>query len=147
MSLEIRSAHAADAAELARLSGQLGYPANAAAMSERLAAVLADDAQAVFVAARGGALLGWIEVEDRVSLEAGKQAEIIAFVVDAQARRAGVGRELLAAAESWARDRGFDALTVRSNVLRIESHPFYEKHGFVRRKTQHAYWKRLQIRE
>jgi hypothetical protein len=28
-------------------------------------------------------------------------------------------------------------------VLRVESHPFYERLGYARSKTQHAYLKRL----
>jgi hypothetical protein len=34
-------------------------------------------------------------------------------------------------------------MAVRSNVARAESHPFYERLGYVRTKTQHAYRKRL----
>jgi hypothetical protein len=34
-------------------------------------------------------------------------------------------------------------MTVRSNVVRAESHPFYERLGYVRSKTQHAYRKHL----
>ena len=34
-------------------------------------------------------------------------------------------------------------MTVRSNVVRHESHPFYERVGYERTKTQHAYRKRL----
>lgn len=140
---EIRPALAADAAELARLSGQLGYPCSANEMAARLAAVLADEERAVFVAAGGERLLGWVGVEHRITLEGGAQAEIVGFVVDAEVRRAGVGQRLLAAAEAWTRERGCDELRVRSNAARIESHPFYEKHGFVRRKTQHVYSKHL----
>lgn len=140
---DIRPALPADAAELARLSGQLGYPVEADEMSRRLALVLADADRAVLVADAGSRLLGWLGVERRTTLEGGTQAEIVGFVVDAQARRSGVGQRLLAMAESWARERGFDELHVRSNIARAESHPFYEKHGFVRRKTQHVYSKRL----
>lgn len=139
----IRSALHADAAEIARLSGQLGYLVDADEMSRRLALVLADPDRAVLVVDAGGNLLGWLGVEQRTTLEGGAQAEIVGFVVDSQVRRSGVGQRLLAAAESWARGHGFDELRVRSNVARVESHPFYEKHGFVRRKTQHVYSKRL----
>jgi hypothetical protein len=34
-------------------------------------------------------------------------------------------------------------MAVRSNVTRTESHPFYERLGYARVKTQHAYRKRL----
>jgi hypothetical protein len=43
----------------------------------------------------------------------------------------------------WAAGRALDVITVRSNVARAESHPFYERLGYVRAKTQHAYRKHL----
>jgi hypothetical protein len=50
---------------------------------------------------------------------------------------------LVSDAEQWASQLGFDAICVRSNVLRDTSHPFYERVGYVRRKTQHFYVKNL----
>jgi hypothetical protein len=34
-------------------------------------------------------------------------------------------------------------VSLRSNIVRPESHAFYEKIGYARFKTQHAYRKRL----
>ena len=76
-------------------------------------------------------------------LESGESAELTGLVVASAARRLGVGSALVAAAEEWARANGFSSLRVRSNVTRAESHPFYEKLGFERAKTQHAYRKAL----
>jgi len=39
--------------------------------------------------------------------------------------------------------QGLGDIAVRSNVARIESHPFYDRLGYRRVKTQHAYRKRL----
>lgn len=140
---EVRSANLADAQEIARLSGELGYPASERDMALRLSLLLAEAGHRILVAANRDGLLGWIGVERRISLETGEKIEIVGFVVDARARRRGVGQALLLAAEQWARSEGFDALMVRSNAARIESHPFYEKHGYLRRKTQHVYFKGL----
>ena len=76
-------------------------------------------------------------------LEMGERVEIVGLVVDSVARRSGVGRALVAAAEHWARSRGIDEVFVRSNVVRPESHPFYERIGYLLSKTQHVYRKRL----
>lgn len=57
--------------------------------------------------------------------------------------RNGVGRALVASAEAWALGNGFSSIGVRSNVARVESHPFYERLGFARTKTQHVYSKTL----
>lgn len=136
---EIRRAHVADAAEMARLAGQLGYPMSPAEMSRRLEVLLASERQYVAVAASGERLSGWVQVEHRLSIEGGDRAELMGLVVDAAARRSGLGRALVDAAERWAVARGLPSLTVRSNAARLEAHPFYESLGFSRSKTQHVY--------
>jgi GNAT superfamily N-acetyltransferase len=95
----------------------------------------------VAVAATGEDLLGCMHVEHRLSLAEGERAEIMGLVVDPRARGRGLGRDLVNSAESWARARGLSAVTVRSNVARELSHPFYEALGYSREKTQHVYRK------
>lgn len=141
-SVEIRPATLADAAEIARLAGELGYPTTTDAMTRGLTALLANTRHYVAVAASDGRLLGWMHVENRVSL-GGDRAELRGLVVDPAARRRGVGRRLVAVAEQWARSRELASLIVRSNVVRDQSHPFYESLGYSRRKTQHVYGKKL----
>ena len=34
-------------------------------------------------------------------------------------------------------------MSVRSDIVRAESHPFYQRVGYERAKTQHVYRKRL----
>jgi GNAT superfamily N-acetyltransferase len=142
--LALREARIGDAAEIARLAGELGYPVDVDAMRARLCE-LSSMPQHRIVVAQGehGDLLGWIAAERRFTLESGERIEIVGLVVDATARGSGVGRELVADAERWAFAQGFGAIGVRSNVVREGSHPFYESLGFVRVKTQHAYRKVL----
>jgi GNAT superfamily N-acetyltransferase len=139
-----RAARVDDAAEVARLCTELGYPATADEMAARLCVVISAGDRQVFVVEDGDRLLGWIGIELRTTLETGRKAEIIGLVVDAQARRSGTGRALVEAAENWVRLHGLDAVMVRSNIVRLESHPFYEGIGFVRRKSQHVYFKTLE---
>jgi GNAT superfamily N-acetyltransferase len=142
--LEIRRAQTSVAAEMARLSGELGYPTSVDEMRAALGRLAADDRHFAVVADEGGdRLLGWMHVEHRTSMQSAERAELIELVVDAGARRRGTGRALVDAAEQWAKSRGLASLTVRSNVTRELSHPFYEALGFVREKTQHFYRKRL----
>ena len=51
--------------------------------------------------------------------------------------------ELVRAAEDWARTLGVGEVFVRSNIVREQSHPFYESSGYERTKTQHVYRRRL----
>jgi GNAT superfamily N-acetyltransferase len=143
-SYSIVPAKESDAAEIARLSLELGYPAGVEQTLAALSRMLGSPRYFVVVASDGaGPLLGWAAAECRLMLESGETAELTGLVVGASARRLGVGSALVAAAENWASESGFSSLRVRSNVTRSESHPFYESLGFVRSKTQHAYRKAL----
>jgi GNAT superfamily N-acetyltransferase len=142
--VSIRGATLADAARLAELSDVLGYPATADALVERLGRLLGRDEELVLVAeVSPGHVVGWLHGGERELLESGRRCEILGLVVDGTHRGRGVGRRLVQAAEAWASARGHDQMAVRSNVGRAESHPFYERLGYVRAKTQHAYRKRL----
>jgi GNAT superfamily N-acetyltransferase len=144
-SCRIRSARPEDAEQIARLAGALGYPTAAPAMRARLMDLTAGSAHWVAVACAPGseAALGWLHVARCITLETGEFAEILGLVVDAGARRGGVGRALVAAAERWAREQRLPRITVRSNAARVESHPFYAALGYQRPKTQHVYTKPL----
>ena len=139
-----RIARMDDAAEVARLCTQLGYPTTTEAMTARMGVYISAGDRQVFVVEQGDHLLGWIAIEVRTTLETGRKAEIVGLVVDAQARRSGTGKALAQVAEDWVRQHGLDTLMVRSNTARIESHPFYEGLGFVRRKSQHVYFKTVE---
>jgi GNAT superfamily N-acetyltransferase len=139
-----REARVSDAAGIARLSGELGYPIGEDEMTERLRRLLPLDSQFVAVVEDAdGRLLGWIGAERRFLLESGERMEIVGLVVGSEARRRGIGASLVGAAERWAVAQGQPSVLVRSNVTRLESHPFYESLGYSRRKTQHAYAKAL----
>lgn len=138
--LEIRPAQIADAAEIARLSGELGYPTSVSEMERRLAELVPNDRHYIAVVDSGGPLLGWMHVEHRDSIESRDRAELIGLVVDARARRRGLGRALVGDAEEWTRERGLSTLMVRSIAAR-DVVPFYESLGYERDETLCAYSK------
>ena len=139
--MNVRQAIASDAAALAALSTQLGYPAQPEEAAERLSALGPGDA--VLVAEDGGAVLGWIHVCGIRFFQSAPVAEIGGLVVDEAARGRGVGRLLLEAAVRWAAEQGYGKLRVRSNVIREDAHRFYEREGFRRVKTQAVFDRRL----
>jgi len=135
-----------DAAGVAALTGQLGYPATESDISRRYASILAGNRQAsgLLVAERGtGVIVGWIHVQETQLLEADSRAEIRGLVVAEDARGSGVGRLLVEAAEAWATGRGLDTVAVRSNIVRLSAHAFYEHLGYRVVKTQKAMKKHL----
>jgi GNAT superfamily N-acetyltransferase len=142
--ITIRSAAAGDSSSLARLSGVLGYPVPDHVMAARIERLLHSTDDTIFVATLlSGDIVGWLHGSEHDLLESGRHCEILGLVVDPEHRGKGVGHSLLAAVERWATGRGLDEVAVRSNVVRIESHPFYERSGYIRVKTQHAYRKTL----
>lgn len=138
--MNIREAIASDAAALAALSTQLGYPAQPGEAAERLSAL---GAGAVLVAEDAGAVLGWIHVCGIRFFQSPPFAEIGGLVVDEAARGRGVGKLLVEAAVRWAAEQGYGKLRVRSNVVREDAHRFYEREGFQRVKTQAVFDRRL----
>lgn len=142
----IRRADGADASQIAELSGTLGYPVSEEAITERLYRLLPRESDLVLVAEDGdGQVVGWIHGTELDLLETGARCEIVGLVVDPDHRDQGIGRMLVEAVENWAKQRGLDMISVRSNVVRVESHPFYERLGYRRMKTQYVYRKELII--
>jgi GNAT superfamily N-acetyltransferase len=139
----IRPATVTDAAAMASLSDQLGYPAEPAEIRERLSDILSRDGHAVFVAEEGGAVTGWIHVAGRRLVEIEAFAEIGGLVVDAARRGRGIGTQLLKAAEAWSSRMGYATLRVRSNMFREDAHRFYEQRGFQGAKRQAVFVKNL----
>ncbi len=140
----IRPIRAADAEQITGLLAQLGYPSDLDAVTNRLAAILNSATQQVLVAITADSGIGgYIGVERRVALEVDERVEITGLVVDSTARRSGLGRALVNAAEEWAREHGLHTVVVRSNAARTESHPFYEAIGYQRTKTSHVYCKEV----
>jgi ribosomal protein S18 acetylase RimI-like enzyme len=140
----IRRARATDAARIAELSTQLGYPVTMREMAVRLKLVLREKKAACFVAEEKSAgVIGWIHVSTMPLVEVPVRAEVNGLVVDEKVRSQGAGWALLQAAEAWARKHHCKYMSVRSNVLRDRAHAFYERHGYEHYKTQKAFRKAL----
>ena len=143
MATHIRTARLTDAAAIAHLTTELGYPSQPDEIARRLDVLLGRDTHFIAVAEVSSEVVGWVAAERRLLLESGERAELVGLVVSVRTRRMGIGSELVKAAESWALAHGLPTIGVRSNVIRAEAHPFYERLGYARAKTQHAYRKEL----
>jgi GNAT superfamily N-acetyltransferase len=133
-----------DVPRLSELSRQLGYPVSEAELGRRLTHLLSrPDHSVVLAETTSDQVVGWIHAGEQWVLESEPACEILGLVVDQNCRGHGIGRTLVAAVESWAGTRGLAAIKVRSNVVRAESHPFYERLGYTRVKSQHVYRKSL----
>lgn len=132
MDIRIRTAHAGDSAELAGLFAQLGYPSDAAGVAARLVACGPQDH--VLVALDGGRVVGAAVVHVTVPVHcAGPWGRLSALVVDAEARGAKVGAQLLRAAEAWCAQRGCTRMELTSGEQRADAHRFYLNNGYAER--------------
>lgn len=127
----VREATLADAAALAALMTELGYPTHPTEMTTRLDEILADRTYAALVAEResvvlgvGGASLG------RYFEKNGVYTRLVVLAVAEAHRGLGVGEALVRAVERWARLRGAQELFVNSGSQRHSAHRFYERCGF-----------------
>lgn len=140
----LRAASVADAAQISQLISELGYQADIVALQGRIERLVSRTDHRVIVAETDSLeLAGWLHAHASEALESGFRVEILGLVVGSRFRRHGVGRALVRAAEAWAKELACDTLVVRTNVTRVESHPFYAALGFAQVKTQAVYRKRV----
>ncbi|MEO7083595.1 MAG: GNAT family N-acetyltransferase [Gemmatimonadaceae bacterium] len=130
--IAIRDVRAGDAADIARLCTQLGYPAEGSSIPARLEHLAQrEDARAV-VAIVDGAVVGLETMHYRYTLNHDAPVgQITMLVVDEAARGTGAGRALVDEAESWVKARGCDRIIVNTALHRSGAHAFYEKLGYT----------------
>jgi aminoglycoside 6'-N-acetyltransferase I len=100
--------------------------------------LLADPTQVAFVAEReDGRLCGFAEASVRRYANSNDEspcAFLEGWWVDADVRRSGVGRALVAAVEDWARGRGFTELGSDALIDNTVSHHAHRALGFEERE-------------
>ena len=129
----IRPAETADAAALAELMTQLGYPTRTSEMEMRMETICADKNYATFVAVSEGRVCGMIGTRISCSFEHNSPGgAILALVVSEKIRGRGVGHALIAAAENDFAQRNIRRVAVYTHFRRTEAHEFYEKLGYTK---------------
>lgn len=128
----VRRAQPGDAAQVAALLTELGYPANPVEqVRQRLAMWAREKTSLALVADRDGQVLGTVAITAIPYLEHdGRWARIVALVVSPACRGQGIGRQLVGAAEKAASELGCTTMEVTSARSRTESHPFYQNLGY-----------------
>jgi N-acetylglutamate synthase-like GNAT family acetyltransferase len=139
----IRDARPEDAAALARLLDQLGYPAPPEAVAHRVQRLASSQADRLVVAEVAGEVVGLASIHASVSLEYDEPAaKLSAIVVDEAYRRRGIGQALIAVMEAEARTRGCGLIFLTTAERRADARAFYGRIGFEETGRRFAKWLR-----
>jgi GNAT superfamily N-acetyltransferase len=130
--MTIRSAVPDDAASVAALLAELGYPDNPVeSVHRRLEAWAAEPRSTVLVACQNGVVVGVVAVSAIPFLEYDAWwGRVVALVTAESVRGQGIGRRLMAAAEDAAREFGCSLMEVTSANRREPAHAFYRDLGY-----------------
>lgn len=139
----IREAKITDYVELQKLSCEdLGYECDAELVKTRLENLDSNN-ECVFVADVNGKVVGYVHIIKFNTLYYKSMANIQGMVVSKEYQRKGYGKELMNAAENWARERNIEMVRLNSGFVRPEAHEFYRAIGYCNEKEQIRFMKQL----
>lgn len=141
----VRPAKAADGADIADLSGQLGYPASVNDMERRVGEICEDDNCMLLVAESDGCVVAWLLIHLYRLVSSDCLAQIAGLVVDESRRNQGIGALLMQRAEAWAQEKRCRGVMLRSRTARKDAHRFYKRLGYSGVKTQDVFLKELRF--
>lgn len=144
MAIVLRSARPDDAAEIARLTLQLGYAPPLERVTAGLSRALARPGDRFLMADLDGRAVGWVHavlIDHYVDVE--PFVLVAGLVVDSTVRREGIGLALMTQVEKWATEQRCGAVRLASSSTRTAAHRFYEGIGYTNIKTQYAFAKPL----
>ncbi len=151
--MELREARESDAAAIAGLLGELGYPTEATDLPPRLKRLAAEAGAGVIVAVPGSATraagaggggtagadepIGVLAFAEFQPLERpAPTCRIMSLVVSSSHRREGIAAKLLEAVEARARKRGCDRLEVTTEPKREAALALYLGAGYAEKRRR-----------
>jgi GNAT superfamily N-acetyltransferase len=132
-----------DAADVAVLAEQLGYPCAPEDVQARIALFANEPAEQLRVARIGQRVVGWVHFQMRRSLTTGPRVEISQIVVEQELRGKGIGAKLVELAEEWGSAQGLTRIRLASQIKRTDTHQFYLRLGYTIDKSSHFFSKPL----
>jgi GNAT superfamily N-acetyltransferase len=128
----LRSALPQDIEAIAQLCLQLGYSPAIDELPNRIQFLMQSPQDHLMVAEWPTVgIVGWIHAHYCQLVMTPPLAKIMGLVVHQSYRRYGVGRSLVEQAEAWAVAQGCQSVMLSSNIVREETHRFYEHIGYV----------------
>ncbi len=127
------------ALEIHDLSLQLGYENEPQLLFTRLQQIVVLKDHAVFAAQLDGKIVGWLHCLVCLRVESPLFVEVAGLVVDENVRGQQIGKKLIETSKHWSRHQGIHLMRIRCNVVRTESHQFYQALGFISNKAQKVF--------
>ncbi len=144
MELILRNAMVSDAQALAKLNREeMGYDFPVEETGKKLQASLENPEKKILVAEIQGRVVGYVHLESYDVLYAPHMKNVMGIAVAGEFRRQGVGKALLTAGETWARETGAVAVRLVSGDARKGAHAFYQSLGYTGNKLQRNFKKML----
>ena len=117
---------------IARLVGELGYPAETAEIPPRLDTLMRSGTAVAYVAELDSRVVGVATAHVYSGIHATHPVGwLTSLVVSGDSSKQGVGKALVEAAEKWLRTRGAERMNLTSALRRKEAHEFYKHIGFT----------------
>ncbi len=119
----VRPVTEADTGEVSFLLDELGFPAKDSEVESRLIEIQASDDDVVLIAESEGRVVGCMSLHLMNYFTFNKRVcRITTLIVDSNLRNQGIGKELILAAESFARQKDCLAIEVTSADYRTGAH-------------------------
>ena len=123
---------------------QLGYNVSKDELKFRMARITANEKGNVFVALSDSAkIIGCVQALIDTRLAGGNFGEVVSLIVDEKYRGNGIGKNLIDKASEWLKSKGERRLRIRCNIIRDETHRFYQHLGFSEKKSQKIFEKMI----
>lgn len=137
MDFKIRECVLGDAEFIYRLNlDELGYEYPLEETKMKIANILSQGNDKIYVAVTGDIVIGYIHINDYDVIYAPSMKNIMGIAVSGRYRRMGVGKALLSKAEEWARIDGACGIRLVSGKHREGAHKFYSSMGYLNGKEQ-----------
>ena len=144
MDFNIRRVMISDADPIYELCrSELGYDFTREQVESNIRRLLGDPTTLLLVAEQRGEVMGFVHAHNHNPVYAPPMKSVVALAVRPEARKQGLGNQLILAVEDWARETGASGVRVNSGEAMTGALYFYKSMGYEYIKTQYNFRKML----
>jgi len=136
--MKVREMQTKDISQILPLMNQLGYPTSLEKLESRLGNIQSQSNYHTLLAELNSEVVGMVGLCHNLFYEYDSSyVRIVAFIVDANHRRQGIGEKLMQESERWAAEQGATHITLNSGNReeRKAAHKFYYSMGYEDKST------------